>query len=250
MKSKKELLVEEKHNFDSLVSVMNALRSEGGCPWDMEQTHSSVRKCLIEETYEVIESIDKNDPVLMREELGDLMFQVVFHAQIEAEKNNFNINDVVNDITHKMIVRHPHVFADTTVSNSDEVIVNWDNIKKEEKKLEKPSEVLKRVPPFMPALLRAEKVQGKALSKFDYGIKYEAEAWEITNTAVSKGINACEDDFANAIFALCSIAEMKGIDLEAVLSKKTDTFIETFESTHMQFSQNYYNIVMTINKLL
>ena len=119
MKNKLELLKEDKHDFDSLVSVMAALRSEGGCPWDMEQTHSSVRKCLIEETYEVIEAIDKNDALLLREELGDLLFQVVFHARIEDEEGRFTIDDVVHDITHKMITRHPHVFADTVVADSD-----------------------------------------------------------------------------------------------------------------------------------
>ena len=133
MKTKAELLKEEKHDFDSLVSVMDAIRSEGGCPWDMEQTHKSVRKCLIEETYEVIEAIDKDNSALLREELGDLLFQIVFHARIEKEEGRFEIDDVINDITHKMIVRHPHVFADTVVKDSDEVIVNWDNIKKEEK---------------------------------------------------------------------------------------------------------------------
>lgn len=120
LKTKSELLKENKHDFNSLVSVMAALRSEGGCPWDIEQTHSSVRKCLIEETYEVIEAIDKHDPALLREELGDLMFQVVFHARIEDEEGRFNIDDVVHDITHKMITRHPHVFAETVVSDSED----------------------------------------------------------------------------------------------------------------------------------
>ena len=105
MKTKAELLKEEKHDFESLVSVMDALRSEGGCPWDMEQTHKSVRKCLIEETYEVIEAIDKDNSALLREELGDLLFQIVFHARIEKEEGRFEIDDVINDITHKMIVK-------------------------------------------------------------------------------------------------------------------------------------------------
>jgi len=216
MKTKLELLKEEKHDFDSLTSVMEALRGEGGCPWDIEQTHTSVRKCLIEETYEVIEAIDKDDPALMCEELGDLLFQIVFHAQIEKELKRSTIDDVVHGITHKMIIRHPHVFADTQVSSSDEVIVNWDNIKKEEKHFASPSEVLKRVPPFMPALLRAEKVQGKAISKFGYGIADESDAWNIVKETVSKGESCTEEDFGTALFALCSAAEYRGIDLGAV----------------------------------
>lgn len=229
MKTKEELLREEKHDFQSLVSVMAALRSEGGCPWDMEQTHKSVRKCLIEETYEVIEAIDKNDPELMCEELGDLLFQIVFHARIEEEESRFNMDDVIEGITHKMIARHPHVFADTNVADSDEVIVNWDNIKKEEKHLEAPSDVLKRVPPYMPALLRSEKVQGKARKKFGYGILSEEECWERVNTVLSAGKDATATDIGDALFALCAAAEMRDIDLEAVLSAKTDDFISDFE---------------------
>lgn len=231
MKTKKELVKEEKHDFDSLVSVMAALRSEGGCPWDMEQTHASVRKCLIEETYEVVEAIDKNDPVLLCEELGDLMFQVVFHAQIEAEEKRSDISDVIHGITHKMIVRHPHVFADTKVDNSDEVIVNWDNIKKEEKQLTAPSDILRRVPPYMPGLMRAQKVQGKALKKFNYGTSTEEEGWSKVTCALEKCKNGDGTAFADALFALTSIAEMRGIDLEEGLSKKTENFICTFENT-------------------
>ena len=230
MKTVDMLLSEEKHDFDSLVSVMSILRGEGGCPWDMEQTHTSVRKCLIEETYEVIEAIDKNDPDLMREELGDLIFQAVFHAQIEAEIGSFDINDVINDITRKMIVRHPHVFADTKVENSDDVIVNWDNIKKKEKNLESPAEVLKRVPPYMPALLRAQKVQGKALKKFSYGITDENEAWNKVSEALSKRNTSTSQDIGDALLALCALSEMRELDLEAILSSKTDDFIKEFEA--------------------
>ena len=232
MKTKAELLKEEKHDFESLVSVMDALRSEGGCPWDMEQTHKSVRKCLIEETYEVIEAIDKDNSALLREELGDLLFQIVFHARIEKEEGRFEIDDVINDITHKMIVRHPHVFADTVVKDSDEVIVNWDNIKKEEKNFSSPAEVLKRVPPFMPALLRAQKVQGKALSKFSYGYKDENEAWDAVTDSLKAGKDATDKDIGKALFALCSAAEMREIDLEAILSGFTDSFISSYEDNN------------------
>ena len=229
MKTKEELLAENKHDFDSLVSVMAALRGEGGCPWDIEQTHSSVRKCLIEETYEVVEAIDKDDSVLLREELGDLMFQAVFHAQIEAEEERFDIYDVIHDVTHKMISRHPHVFAATKVSSSDEVLVNWDNIKKEEKKIVSPAEALKRVPPYLPALLRAQKIQGKARTKYGYGISDEVSATESLRAAFGDGSNLSESDIVDGIWSLCALCEMRGIDLEAVLSHKTDDFIDHFE---------------------
>ena len=228
MKTKLELLKEDKHDFNSLVSVMAALRSEGGCPWDMEQTHTSVRKCLIEETYEVIEAIDKNDPSLLREELGDLMFQVVFHARIEDEEGRFNIDDVVHDITHKMITRHPHVFAETVVSDSDEVIVNWDNIKREEKSLDSPVDILKRVPPYMPALLRAEKVQGKALKKFNYGIATSDEAIRTIENAVKNGLD--RDNIGDLLMGLTAYAEMQELDLEEILTNRINTFIEGVEN--------------------
>lgn len=228
MKTKLELLKEDKHDFNSLVSVMAALRSEGGCPWDMEQTHTSVRKCLIEETYEVIEAIDKNDPSLLREELGDLMFQVVFHARIEDEVGRFNIDDVVHDITHKMITRHPHVFAETVVSDSDEVIVNWDNIKREEKSLDSPVDILKRVPPYMPALLRAEKVQGKALKKFNYGIATSDEAIRTIENAVKNGLD--RDNIGDLLMGLTAYAEMQELDLEEILTNRINTFIEGVEN--------------------
>ena len=228
LKTKLELLKEDKHDFNSLVSVMVALRSEGGCPWDMEQTHSSVRKCLIEETYEVIEAIDKNDPSLLREELGDLMFQVVFHARIEDEEGRFNIDDVVHDITHKMITRHPHVFAETVVSDSDEVIVNWDNIKREEKSLDSPVDILKRVPPYMPALLRAEKVQGKALKKFNYGIATSDEAMFTIENAVKNGLD--RDNIGDLLMGLTAYAEMQELDLEEILTNRINTFIEGVEN--------------------
>lgn len=230
MKTKEELLAENKHDFDSLVSVMSALRGEGGCPWDIEQTHKSVRKCLIEETYEVVEAIDKEDSALLREELGDLMFQAVFHAQIEDEENRFDIYDVVHDVTRKMITRHPHVFATTKVSSSDEVLVNWDNIKKEEKQIASPADALKRVPPYLPALMRAQKIQGKAKNKYGYGIKSEEDAVKIVATSFGGNSSFNDEDLKNGLFALCALAEMKGIDLEALLSHRTDAFISEFEN--------------------
>ena len=115
------LLSRDRYTFDDLARITGILRSEEGCPWDREQDHHSIRKCLIEETYEVVEAIDNEDPVLLREELGDLLFQVMFHAQIEAEEGRFCVDDVVDDISKKMIHRHPHVFGTTEVENSQQV---------------------------------------------------------------------------------------------------------------------------------
>jgi len=120
------LLSKKTYTFDDLVDVVVVLRSEQGCPWDKEQTHKSIRNDFIEETYEVIEAIDTEDPVLLREELGDVLLQVVFHARIEEQEGRFDINDVANDICVKLIHRHPHVFGDVCADTSEQVLENWD----------------------------------------------------------------------------------------------------------------------------
>ena len=122
---KNKLKTENKHDFESLRTLVEILRSEDGCPWDREQTHTSIRNDLIEETYEVVEGIDKDDRELIREELGDVMFQVMFHSRIEEEQGVFSVDDVINDICAKMIFRHPHVFGDISVEGSAQVLDNW-----------------------------------------------------------------------------------------------------------------------------
>ena len=121
------------YTYEDLLLVVELLRGEGGCPWDMEQTHTSIRNDFIEETYEVIEAIDTANPTLLREELGDVLLQVVFHARIEEEAGSFSMSEVANDICAKLIHRHPHVFGEVTVSGTGEVLSNWDKIKSEEK---------------------------------------------------------------------------------------------------------------------
>lgn len=158
----KELLAKERYDFQDLNDIMQILRSENGCPWDREQTHKSIRNCMIEEAYEAVEAIDNDDPVLLREELGDVLFQVVFHARLEEEKGVFTSADVVNDISEKMIHRHPHVFADTQVTGSDDALSRWDSIKTEEKQRKTLSSRLRAVPPMLPALMRAAKVCKKS----------------------------------------------------------------------------------------
>ena len=118
---------------DDLLVLMECLRAPDGCPWDREQTHRSIRQCFLEETYEALEAIDTENAALLEEELGDVLFQVVFHAQLEKEKNSFAFDDVVDGVVRKMLLRHPHVFGDVTVGGTGDVLRNWDAIKKEEK---------------------------------------------------------------------------------------------------------------------
>lgn len=167
---KTKLKNEPRHDFSSLRELVEVLRGEGGCPWDREQTHSSIRADIIEETYEVVEAVDKDDPILLREELGDVMFQVMFHSRIEEEAGRFTVDDVVNDICEKMISRHPHVFGETKVDGTGEVLDNWDKIKKEEKQRKTVRESMNAVPKQLPTLMRVQKIAKKARKDgYDFG---------------------------------------------------------------------------------
>lgn len=152
----------EHYTVSDLVEIMEILRSEEGCPWDREQTHESIRKNFIEETYEVLEAIDEKNPAHLREELGDVLLQVVFHAQIEQEKGSFDFDGVADEVCKKLIVRHPHVFGSIQVADSREVLKNWDQIKKETKRQETYTQTLQSVPKLLPALMRAQKIQQRA----------------------------------------------------------------------------------------
>ena len=155
-----------RYGINDLLKIIKILRSENGCPWDKVQTHESIRTDLIEECYEVCEGIDKNDPEILKEELGDLLMQVVFHTEIETEQNKFDFDDVCNDICQKLIYRHPHVFGEgekkIKADTEDEVLKNWDALKKESKKQNTYTETLESVPKTFPALLRGEKVCKRA----------------------------------------------------------------------------------------
>ena len=141
---------------------MRLLRSPGGCPWDAEQTHRSIRRNFLEETYEALDALDRDDPVDMCEELGDVLMQVVFHATIEEERGRFTMADVVDGVAQKMVYRHPHVFGTVHVDNSDQVLVNWEKLKRTEKGQASTADAIEAVPHTLPALWRAEKVQKKA----------------------------------------------------------------------------------------
>ena len=163
MKSQKALILEKnKYNFYDLVEIVKILRGEDGCPWDREQTHKTIRDDLIEETYEVIEAIDTNNKELMQEELGDVLLQVLMHSDMARTDGWFTIDDVANDISAKLIVRHPHVFGDVTVSSTEDVLTNWDAIKRNTKKQKTTTESMDSVPRELPALMRAAKLQAKA----------------------------------------------------------------------------------------
>lgn len=224
----------EAYCFDDLVLVMEMLRGEGGCPWDMEQTHKSIRNDFIEETYEVIEAIDTENSELLREELGDVLLNVVFHARIEEEVGAFDMDDVVNDICVKMIHRHPHVFADVSVENSADVLKNWDKIKGEEKQRVTVTDKLRAIPPMYPALLRAQKV-GKKAKCFDFANADEvylkiAEELEEVKAADASGDSAqIEEEIGDLLLTVTSLARKLGVNSEEALFHATEKFINRFE---------------------
>ena len=228
------LLAKQSYGFEDLVMVIEVLRGEGGCPWDREQTHKSMRKDFIEETYEVIEAIDTEDPVLLREELGDVLLQVAFHAQIEREEGRFDVHDVANDICAKLIHRHPHVFGELKIDNSADVLVNWDKIKSEEKHRETLTHKLRAIPPMLPALMRAQKV-GKKASFFDFETadavfdKLYEEIEEIREAMKSGDQEAINEEIGDLLLTVTSLARKSGTDSELALTNATNKFIDRFE---------------------
>ncbi len=225
-----ELTKKERYDFADLAAIVRILRSEEGCPWDREQDHHSVRTGLIEETYEVVEAVDNDDPALLREELGDLLFQILFHARIEEESGHFDIGDVVNDIAKKMIHRHPHVFGSVTVADSAEVLQNWDSIKTEEKQRNTLEQKLRAIPPMMPALMRACKVGEKAGAIND-SPELAADKLIVRLQALKAGVTSADFDTQNEIgellMGICDLSRALDVDAEFALSQQTNRFIDS-----------------------
>lgn len=237
----------KKYNFDDLCMIMELLRSEGGCPWDREQTHESIRRDLIEETYEVIEAIDIKDPYLLREELGDLLLQVVFHARIEEEMGTFLMEDITTEICAKLIHRHPHIFGDVVAETSEKVLSNWDMIKNEEKQRETVTSRLRSVPPSLPALMKAAKV-GKRASCFDFPdaasafMKIEEEKNEIAEILDLGDKEKLEEEIGDLLFSVANFARKCGIDGELALNKATQKFVDRFEMIENEAIKNNKNV--------
>ena len=231
---KKELLNRERYSFEDLVDIVTILRSEEGCPWDKEQDHKSIRNDFIEETYEVIEAIDTEDSELLREELGDVLLQVVFHARIEEEEGRFDMNGVANDICAKLIHRHPHVFGDVSADTSAQVLSNWEKIKSEEKERVTVTDKLRAVPPMLPALMRATKV-GKKASMFDFESaelvmdKIAEEMVEVSEAIESGVQDDVVEEIGDLLLTVTSLCRKLGVDAERALNQATDKFINRFE---------------------
>ncbi len=226
-----------------LIDIMTALRGEKGCPWDKEQTRDSLKPFLLEETYEVLEALDENDPEKLKEELGDLLFQIVFHCQIAKEKNEFDISDVIDTISDKMINRHPHVFAKAGYKSKEELHTHWEEEKKREGKKRK--SVLEGVPKALPSLLRAQKLQKKASRVgFDWKKtedtfeKLEEELREFRHALKKKKQREIEDELGDIFFMLVNISRFVGVNPEDALRKTISKFISRFSYIEMKAAEN------------
>ncbi len=207
------------YTMSDLREIMEILRSPGGCPWDIEQDHKSIRRNLIEETYEVVEAIDTDNKMLMCEELGDLALQVVFHARIAEEAGNFNLDDVADGICKKLILRHPHIFADVKADTAEEVLNNWDKIKVVEKHHKSDREVLDSVSHSLPALIRADKLCSKA-AKLGYSVPEN----DVLKSAITNE-NDAEKLVGDLLFSVVSMAREHGVDCEKALADACDRLV-------------------------
>ncbi|MDR2728211.1 MAG: nucleoside triphosphate pyrophosphohydrolase [Chitinispirillales bacterium] len=228
-----------------LIEIVAKLRAPDGCPWDREQTHKSILNCLLDEAYEFFEAVDEDDSAKMREELGDVLMQVVLHAQIADEAKKFNIEDVAKDIGDKLIRRHPHVFGDVEVSSSDEVIRNWERIKKSEYGKERRKYIVDDIPDALPALFRAEKIQKRvAQVGFDWKTmkpvldKVEEEFREF-RTALENGDDAnAQEEIGDLLFALVNVARHQKISAENALRAATQKFAKRFRFIEDKFKES------------
>lgn len=229
-----------RYDWEDFLEIIRLLRSPGGCPWDAEQTHASIRRDFLEETYEALDALDRDDAPAMCEELGDILMQAAFHAVIEEERGRFTPADVVDGIAQKMVYRHPHVFGGTLqADNTEQVLVNWEALKRKEKGMRSTADAIEAVPHTLPALWRAEKVQKKtAKAGFDWKDamgaleKLEEEVRELRAALESgKSVDAphgVREEVGDTLFIAAKIAQMSGVDPEDALHRTCDKFDARF----------------------
>ena len=228
------------YNFADFINIIRQLRSENGCPWDREQTHESLRNCLIEEAYEVIEAVNNKDNENLCEELGDILLQVALHTVIAEEKKEFLMTDVINGISTKMIRRHPHVFGSMDMTenggiDSSTVLKNWEEIKSQEKKEKKASEGILSVPKALPSTIRAEKVQKKAaragldFKDFEQALdKVYEELEELKKSRENQDMTGIEEEFGDLMFSVVNLSRFLQLNAENSLTNATNKFINRF----------------------
>jgi tetrapyrrole methylase family protein/MazG family protein len=218
-----------------LVDLMATLRGPDGCPWDRKQTPDSLKPFLIEESYEVIDALDEKDPAKVKEELGDLLFQIVFHARLAEEQGQFSIRDVITTNVEKMVRRHPHVFGNEKVSTAGEVTANWEEIKRKEKGPDQQRSLLEGVPRSMPSLIRAHKIQERAArvgfdwNRIDEALpKLDEEIAEFKESLRTDNAAKIEEELGDVFFTLVNLSRFLDVDPEEALRKTISKFIHRF----------------------
>ena len=229
----------DSYDVKDLEEIVRILRAPGGCPWDAEQTHQSIRRNFLEEAYEAAEAIDEESPEHLKEELGDVLLQVVFHARMEQEEGRFDLDAVADGVCKKLIYRHPHVFGDVSVSGTGEVLSNWEELKRKEKGQATNTDALESVARSLPALWRAEKVQKKAKKAgFDWpdvsgALDKLSEELEELKTAAAQGTNVAEE-LGDLLFSAVNVSRFLKVDCEDALNQATDKFIGRFRKVEEQ----------------
>ena len=238
-----DFMGKDAYGVKDLEEIVRLLRAPGGCPWDREQTHQSLRRGMLEEAYEVVEAIDQGSPEHLKEELGDVLLQVVFHADIERDAGRFDLDDVADGICKKLIYRHPHVFGDVQVSGTGEVLSNWEELKRREKGQATNTDALEAVARSLPALWRAEKVQKKAAKAgFDWpevsgALDKLSEELAELRAAVAAGTNV-EEELGDLLFSAVNVARFVKTDPEEALSSACDKFIRRFRLVEQAAAQS------------
>ena len=247
----------ENYDINDLVDIVEILRSPEGCPWDREQDHKSIRRDFLEETYEVIEAINKDDRDGLLEELGDVLLQVVFHTQIEREKGSFELSNVADGICKKMIERHPHVFGNVNAETSEQVLENWDVIKKRTKSQKTQTESMLSIPREFPALMRADKVQKKAAKVgFDWDSvdgafdKVSEELQELKEAVLMGVVDNAREELGDLLFSVVNVSRFIKVDSEEALTGATDKFIDRFSKVEKMANERGLNMKETSLKEL
>lgn len=230
----------ERYTFEDLRTVVEILRSPEGCPWDKEQTHESIRMNFLEEVYETVETIDNKDLVGMREELGDVLFQVVFHSRIAEEDGWFDLEEVCDEICRKMIIRHPHVFGDRVFDSDGKPLKDWEAIKANSHSFTTATETLEAIPRTLPALMRADKL-GKKSRKFGFDweaneslSKVDDELAEVKEAIAEEDFAHIEEEFGDLLLSTVNAARLHGVDPELALTKACEKYLRRFASVEAQ----------------
>jgi len=237
-----------KRNLDALIEIMAKLRGNPGCPWDKSQTHESLKPFIIEEAYEVIDAIERNNKHDFIEELGDLLLQIIFHSRLAEECGEFDIGDVIEGVCEKMIRRHPHIFGHVTVDGTDQVLKNWEEIKREEKDIKLESESMMNLPKTLPALMKAFKVQEKAARVgFDWDDvsgaldKVYEELDELKEVYNAGNRDKIREEMGDLLFACVNVARFLEVEPELALNDAVKKFINRFnfvETNAAKFDKN------------